>query len=83
MPVNYMISMHSSWRCRRRGVRRYRDESGQLEWRDDDTAQTELKASVEQVLRLMYEEHYEVPFIGMYRKEVSNASGVWSAQLCM
>ncbi|KAL0039173.1 hypothetical protein WJX77_010168 [Trebouxia sp. C0004] len=52
-----------------RGVRRYRDETGQLEWRDDDAAQTELKASVERVLRLMYEEHYEVPFIGMYRKE--------------
>ena len=53
-----------------RGIRKYRTEDAQLEWREDDGAQTELKLSVEKVLRLIYEEHYEVPFIGMYRKEV-------------
>ena len=60
-----------SLQCQCRGIRRFRDEQGQREWRSDEAAQSELKASIERVLRLMYEEHFEVPFIGMYRKEAS------------
>ena len=41
-----------------------------MEWRESEASQAALKLAIEQVLRLIYEEHYEVPFISSYRKEV-------------
>ena len=57
--------------CQCRGLTRYRSNEGRHQWQDDAQAQAQLRASVETVLRLIYEEHFEVPFIAMYRKEVS------------
>lgn len=54
-----------------RGLTRYRTKDSIQQWQDDALVQAQLKTSVETVLRLMYEEHFEVPFIAMHRKEVS------------
>lgn len=56
-----------------RGLTRYRTKESIQQWQDDALVQGQLKTSVETVLRLMYEEHFEVPFIAMHRKEVSRS----------
>ena len=42
-----------------------------MAWREDSQKQAQLKTSIEHVLDLIYMQHFEVPFIAMYRKEVS------------
>ena len=53
-----------------RGLTRYRTKDSIQQWREDNAVQAELRTSVENVLRLIYEEHYEVPFIATQRKQV-------------
>ena len=53
-----------------RGLTAERSKEAGMEWRESETSQAALKLAIEQVLRLIYEEHYEVPFISSYRKEV-------------
>lgn len=53
-----------------RGLTAERSKEAGQDWRENEASQTALKLAIEQVLRLIYEEHYEVPFISCYRKEV-------------
>ena len=62
----------SVWIGNCRGLTRYRDNDGVQQWRDDNQIQAQLKLSIENVLRLIYVEHYEVPFIATQRKQVSH-----------
>ncbi|KAL3162429.1 hypothetical protein ABBQ32_010098 [Trebouxia sp. C0010 RCD-2024] len=52
-----------------RGITRYRSQDTIQQWQDDAQAQAQLRTSVETVLRHIYEDHFEVPFIAMHRKE--------------
>lgn len=61
----------SIWACFAcRGVTTHRGGTAQATWLEDGQTQAQLKACIEHVLRLMYEEHFELPFIATYRKEV-------------
>ncbi|GAB4816099.1 hypothetical protein N2152v2_003145 [Parachlorella kessleri] len=53
-----------------RGIFKGRDREGRKAWRHNAAAQEGLRASIRAVLQELYERHNEVPFIGMYRKEV-------------
>ena len=54
-----------------RGLTRYRTKDSIQQWREDNAVQAVLRTSVENVLRLIYVEHFEVPFIATQRKQVS------------
>eukprot|EP00884_Botryococcus_braunii_P001188 jgi/Botrbrau1/1106/Bobra.0162s0007.1 len=54
----------------RRGIRRRRGLREQTQWKSSEEAQGALRKSIREVLQLMFEKHYEVPWIASYRKEV-------------
>lgn len=66
-----------------RGLTSERSKEAGREWRESEAAQSALKLAIEQVLRLIYEEHYEVPFIASYRKEVCSIAVNTIAFCCM
>ncbi len=54
-----------------RAVREQRSKWAYREWLKDEQAQEQLKESIANVLEEMFDKHVEVPFMAMYRKQVS------------
>ncbi len=54
----------------RRGVRNPRDKAQRAAWRADSEARARVTASIASVLREMWNQQYEIPFIACFRKEV-------------